>query len=541
MEIERKECHPSLIAGLIGTGQLANVKVPDDFLFPDEGERKLYKIENCHFEGQVIFKELSFSKELIITNCQFDKSVFLTKCQFPAGIKFVDCLFSEDLFFKDPLFEFITFIGGQYSNLKFGGTLNKDVDTSDMINFESGIFTNLTFVCKEINAEINFNGGEFENVYLFNSTFHAKLNFLTEEVKINFINLRNCTFNDWIDLSTGHIHGAINIDSSTFNDRFIFRSTFLCKSMRFNNITAKQDVSINQNGNLESISLDSCDFSIGFECHYYGEEARNSDYNFSCSIHGIMKGNIVFNDIPVTSIAIGCYNFGNILFRNTFTHSITLNHLQNYSKITFANTRLLYRNQIFIVFDSNLGNTEFVNVDFRKFKEIMISRSDVSNISLSNSVLPARIQSGVKNPIYGYNISADESINTNMYYRESYRQLKVAMERQGNVSAALTFKSMEMYFLRKELNFGWDKALLYLNYYSNKHGLSWSRGIIFTLSISYILFLAYQLSLPHGKLISPIFLEKDQLKAMTSTTFTAFMEFLSSFPLYKRQTDHILT
>jgi hypothetical protein len=449
--------------------------------------------------------------------------------------------FLRRIVFKDPIFELIKFTGGIYSNLKFKGTLNKDLDDTKMINFESGTFSNLTFICKGINAEINFNGGDYENIYIFKTTFHTKLNFLTEGVKINFLNFRNCTFNDWIDLDKGYVNGAVHIDGAIFNDRFIFRSTFFCKSLYLSNITAKQDVSINQNGNLESIDLDSCDFSIGFECHYYGEDALNSNYDFSCTINGVMKGNIIFTDIPVTFISIGCYNFGNVLFRNTFTHRITLNYLQNYSKITFANTRLIYQNPIFIVFDSNLGNTEFVNLDFRKFEEIMISRSDVINISLSNSILPARIQSGVKNPIYGYNIRPDESINSNMYYRESYRQLKIAMERQGNVSAALTFKSMEMYFLRKELNFGWNKVLLYLNYYSNKHGLSWSRGIIFTLSISYIMFLAYQISLLDNKLISPFFVGKDKLKVMSSTTFASYMEFLSSFPLYKRQTDQTLS
>jgi hypothetical protein len=98
VETIRQEYYQFFIAVLIRNGKLENAKIADDFFFPNDAERELHRIDNCHFEGQIIFNELSFDKELIISNCQFDKSVVINTCEFPAGIKFVNCIFSEELF-----------------------------------------------------------------------------------------------------------------------------------------------------------------------------------------------------------------------------------------------------------------------------------------------------------------------------------------------------------------------------------------------------------------------------------------------------------
>lgn len=142
---------------------------------------------------------------------------------------------------------------------------------------------------------------------------------------------------------------------------------------------------------------------------------------------------------------------------------------------------------------------------------------------------------GTNNPKYGYNIHADENINDNTYFRESYRQLKVAMERQGNVDAALKFKAKELFYLRKELPFGWDSILLYCNYYSDNHGLSWSRAVLFTLIISYLFFIAFEATI-RGHQINFIVSSLHEFGQMFSFTLRKYFEFLSAFPLFKNQT-----
>ncbi|MBE9598447.1 pentapeptide repeat-containing protein [Pedobacter sp. MC2016-24] len=536
-KLKREETDFKLLAELVRQEQLANVKVIEDFSFPFNGQKRLTKINNCHFLGEVEFDNLQFDRTLTFSNCHFDKKVNFNSCQFPSGLILLNCTFSSELLFIDPEFETLTFSGGKFHSIKFEGIINKGANSVNYLNFESGDYETVDFSCKEINAEITLKGGDFENVYFFKAIINNKFNINGDDLNIRFMIFRKCIFNDMLDLSEGNVQGILDFHIVTFNDQFIFRDKFLCESLHLSNIIAKQNVSINQDGNLQGVSLNNCDFNNNFECHYYSQSDQHLDYYFSCSLDGFIKGNVIFTDIPVTSIDVGCYNFGNILFRNTLSRLITLKNLQNYSKLTFANTQLIPESPMFIVFDSNLGNTEFVNVDFRKFKEIVIATSEVSNIILSNSILPPRIQTGVINPIFGYNIKKNEIINNDIYYRESYRQLKVAMEKQGNTHSALIYKAMEMNYLRKELKFGWDKVLLYLNYYSNKHGLSWSRGILFTLFVSYVLFISYQLSLSKGIIISPLELNVVDLKTSVATTFDSFMDFLSSFPLYKKQSE----
>jgi hypothetical protein len=196
---------------------------------------------------------------------------------------------------------------------------------------------------------------------------------------------------------------------------------------------------------------------------------------------------------------------------------------------------MVYQRHILIIFDSNVDKTEFVNVDFRKFYEVVIARSEVSNMILSNSVLPPDIRIGTSDPKLGYEIAADEKISDDTYHRENYRQLKLAMEKQGNRSASLVYKAREMHYLRREMAPGWDKLLLYLNYISNNHGLSWSRGVLFTLLSSALMYLLFVLSMP----LSSLGLAGSAMNHAENPSLglEGFAEFLASFPLFKRQSD----
>lgn len=71
--------------------------------------------------------------------------------------------------------------------------------------------------------------------------------------------------------------------------------------------------------------------------------------------------------------------------------------------------------------------------------------------------------------------------------RESYRIIKNSFKHCDNEVAALTFKGYEMSILEKELTRGDPgKTVLWFNKWSNKHGLSWGRGVGFTLLVSII-------------------------------------------------------
>ncbi|GAB6119929.1 hypothetical protein [Dysgonomonas termitidis] len=132
-----------------------------------------------------------------------------------------------------------------------------------------------------------------------------------------------------------------------------------------------------------------------------------------------------------------------------------------------------------------------------------------------------------------HEVPIEDKINDNLYFRDSYRQLKLAMEKMGNRYYALLYKSKEMYYHRKELNWGWDKILLYINYLSNNNGISWIRGIFFTLTCALIAFLClnFQMKEPLFHWTTDASLE-DTFEAIR---FNAeyFISYLSTYPILK--------
>jgi hypothetical protein len=238
-------------------------------------------------------------------------------------------------------------------------------------------------------------------------------------------------------------------------------------------------------------------------------------------------------EVPTLSVDMSCVNFGNILFHNIHTKFIVLQQFFNFNKLFFNSIRHNSDYNILIIFDSNIGNTEFENIDFRKFNEVVVAKSDISGLQLSNSIFPKKIQIKTKAPKLGYEIPLDEKINDNLYFRDSYRQLKVAMEKMGNKYYSLVYRSKEMHYQRKELKWGWDKVLLYVNYWTNNNGISWIRGIGFTLFVAFIAFISL-----NTQLNDPLFIWK--LNASKTDTINAFnvssksfITYLSSYPSLK--------
>ncbi len=249
-----------------------------------------------------------------------------------------------------------------------------------------------------------------------------------------------------------------------------------------------------------------------------------------CNISGVIHGNAVFENVPITHLSIAAVNFGNLTFNRIRTKLIFFQYFHNNNKLTISNIVLDKNYNLLLIYDSNINETEFININFKKFDEVVIAKSNVSNILLSNSLFPHKIQTETKSPVLGYKIEPHENINKNMYYRETYRQLKLAMEKQGNKNLALKFKAKEMHHLRKELTIGWDKTLLYLNFISNNHGISWIRGVIFTIAVGFIFFCIYNSTLSDQYFYWDINSSKEQTKEAFWFGLNHFSSFIASFP-----------
>lgn len=266
------------------------------------------------------------------------------------------------------------------------------------------------------------------------------------------------------------------------------------------------------------------------------QKELDTNHTISLSLLGTFHGFMSISNIPVL-LTVQVINFGTIHFDNFRPKILTFQDFHNYGKLVLSNLHLHKDYNCLIIYDSNIRSTEFINADFREFDEVVIAKSNVSDLLLSNSLLPSKVDTETKNKILGYKIQSINRITDNIYKRENYRQLKNAMESQGNRKEALHYKSLEMDYLRKELPFSWDKILLLLNFISNKHGLSWTRGILFTILSSLTFFLFYESTLekPHFFWTTQTswFGTKDAF--LLGVKF--FFKYLSSFPSLRFEQD----
>ena len=128
-----------------------------------------------------------------------------------------------------------------------------------------------------------------------------------------------------------------------------------------------------------------------------------------------------------------------------------------------------------------MGNMIFDGSDLASFTNIQILDSSLIGIKYTNLKWPSPER------IVPYP-TVDERYWIKK--REIYRQLKYCAEDNKDRIQALTFKSYELDAYQRTLNWkenASDLLMLWLNKLSNNHGLSWIRGVMFTI-ISCLIF-----------------------------------------------------
>lgn len=188
-------------------------------------------------------------------------------------------------------------------------------------------------------------------------------------------------------------------------------------------------------------------------------------YIESLSIKGKPEGEIIIEDIKINNIYIHEFSpQGNF-------NLMAIKPILNEKKV----------NSKFEIHKSILDNTWLYGIEFKDYKNISFYKSSFANTKISSSTFPnvnkleLQIQS-LKNIHY-------LNDKTSTFYREQYDvflELQQAFIRLGNVYEAQKMKTVAFNSLEKviHLNFLNDKAILYLNKWSNNHGVSPSRAFL---------------------------------------------------------------
>ncbi|MEO1049939.1 MAG: hypothetical protein AAFX87_04920 [Bacteroidota bacterium] len=187
-------------------------------------------------------------------------------------------------------------------------------------------------------------------------------------------------------------------------------------------------------------------------------------------------------DVKTNKLIVeGLVNRGNLIFRN------------------FSCLPVERRRSAFLIIDSVLNDTTFLNVDFDGFDNIIIYNSDVSDItthgyhikSIPNKSVSAFYDK--QKPVIDFN-NLDYSKLAGLY-----NQLSLAMQKQGNQRMSNEYHASfleckRLYFKQRKVK--WVvRSVLWLNKQTNDYGRNWLQSSALTMAVALVLFVLYVISL----------------------------------------------
>ncbi|MGV3596926.1 MAG: pentapeptide repeat-containing protein [Bacteroidota bacterium] len=527
MEANEKIFSNDFLKSLI-QGKVQNLSVINSFTLEEsKGLTDSLIITNCTFEKEVSISGCNFKGLIVFKNCIFNSAVKISESVFRGDLQFNGCIFSNSLKIDSCSFNYLKFDGGEVEEVCFLGTI-KSID-GGKVQFMGGDFKKIRIEVKLFECELEIKSASIYEIFFLESDFQDNVMFDGENLAIDWLFMEKCSFNKRLDFKKGTISGFLDFRKSNFYDTVLLYPDFKIKQLNLNNVSSGHSFTLNYFKNIDSISISSCHFEDEFLCHTdYNEEIIND--NLSISLNGVIKGKLIFENLSISHFNVGATNLGIISINNVDVWNFTAVSLFNLNSFIINNLKSNSRTSFFVISESNVGKMELLNTNLKLFAEVIIVNSNVSEIVLSNSVLPEIIQIASENPRIGYGPSKEILLEWWSFYRETYRQLKIASEKQGNRNQALRYKAKEFYYLRKELDFGWDKILLYLNYISNNHGISWSRSVLFTLLTAFVFFILYNQTLPDKYFYWTFDTTVKETYQAFLTGLSGYVDFLLSFP-----------
>lgn len=227
-------------------------------------------------------------------------------------------------------------------------------------------------------------------------------------------------------------------------------------------------------------------------------------------------------------------------FSNCKFNSFSFNNFRNQGSLKFLNCNsksICNKKSHFSITNSNLGKTEFFQINFASFNELNIINSIVLDCIFINTKWAKNITSfyGDQENLYlndrkppksffsrFFNLNA-ETLDQIENRKDTYKQIKYALSKQGDYVNEQLFHSWEMNAYNKTLdlfsNNFWTKIILSLSRISSNYGISLIRPILFILILNLCIYLVI------------LKIHNINIEFSSISDFTTFLKFLN--PLHK--------
>lgn len=467
-----------------------------EYKIKDETPYNGHIFKNCTFKEDFSFENIDIHDGIYFEECTFKKSVIFKYCKSRSSVN--KELQGDQLqtitFIKCIIYDTILLTGDKTSKIMIQrGIYIADTEINKIIiNHICCIMNGITITHSKIQTKFDIYQSRINNVGLLIENSDIDGFFRIENIYSNQLNFIKSTFKDTIQLWGGKINDSITFNYGEFHNDFeiyavkhkglYIHDADFRKHLRLRTTDSTNNIS----GGPEIIYIMNSTFSEGFIITSNDIEKKHSLSQITINATKSLSGDLIFNGLTIKKeILLQGNNYdSNIAFQNISTKNINQDNFSNYSSIIFYKFNSNRDNDSsFVIKKSNLGNTTFLNCDLNSFQNIEIEDSILSQIKYANIkwFTPSKINKHLNS----------NDLETIQNKREILRQLKIVSEENKDRPNFLLFKAWELEAYSKENNKFGDKLILNFNWYSNKNGISWIRGIFFTGSVWLVAFSIY--------------------------------------------------
>jgi len=458
--------------------------------------------------GQVDIQTSLVATGIIIEDCIFEDGFFIENIDLNCGIKFIGCDFKKNLSINnctarnyDQAFNFdsyhIEFKDTKIQGLYFNG--NNQIERGVRISEKSEIKRIQVRTLISNKGSFAIEDSSIEGIIdisqaQLNGDFSIRNNStIKEKVRVENLRAGSIVFTDSDFLKDIHIWAG-NIGSLTFNDgKFeddlsisaVPISSYLTvigtefkKSISFN----IQDDTNNKTGKLTKVYIQSGKFGEQFIINGGNNEIDKLTIDTSKQL----EGDLYFNSCNIIQSKVSGNNYNsNIVFNHSNFNKLNFDFFNNYSTVSIISAKSFNEESELIIAHSNLGKTHLFNTFLNTFNKVGIYNSVLTEIITANVTW-------FKDENLNPDIS--ESSGNYTYKKEIYRQLKFALEKQGDRITSLKFKALEMSAFKSESFskvkkykriFNIDRFVLWVGQ-SNNFGQHWLKPAL--IAIGFTLF-----------------------------------------------------
>lgn len=394
----------------------------------------------------------------------------------------------------------LSFLEGQFTFIFTGCLFKKlEIENSEIIDFEK---INISFIDCFIDR-INIENIVTTNLSISfgNSILKGKI----ENENLKNVSINNCFPNDSLFL--------LNLKSVTISyteeNIFPIRWEKLLKSSKMTledlftkkrsfNIYDCKEITFTFNENkTDKVGLYKTYYKGPNKIGYYLSEEEKKKINISLSVSYSASKEHTFTKIinaQLSALSISGYSTGKLSIENCKIDNWYISEFSTQLGATFYNIRPFReeaKERKLEIKSSNLDNVWFDNVAFNDYSIISLYRNKFGQTAFTACDFPSKFKEFDK-------IKTIENIHypDKKYFKiryETFLQLKKTLEASGNVYETLKLQAVSNEELKRieDLSF-WDKVILYINSFSNNHGLSIKRpfwGIFISSAFFYILYL----------------------------------------------------